>query len=198
MYKIEKLFQGDIVNTTENQSALHFKYRDVESEFFNNYLNDLKNTTLKINALEPKDIVVLGIGGSELGPKLVLDALKDFIQHPSNIHFLANVDSNTFENTIKKINFSKTVFIMCSKSFSTLETFALFEEIRLHFANEDVFSRSFAVTANPVKAAQYGFLEENICSFLKEVGGRYSIWSPIGLPVYLMCGENVFFQFLSF
>ena len=195
--KIIDLFQGSQVNITEGQAALHYKYRDVDSEFGQNYIQELEQFYTKISALKPKNILLLGIGGSELGPRLLLDSLGEYKINDYNFVFLANTDGHTLANALKDLNPSETVCLVSSKSFTTLETLAIFKLIKNWYKDDALlFTNSMAITVKADKAVAYGFLKSNIFSFAKEVGGRYSIWSPIGLPCLLAFGLANFKSFL--
>lgn len=200
---IHSLFRGDIVNETENQAALHHVYRDMYASSPNNYASkDLiqscrknieKCISLKQELIQKgiKNIVTIGIGGSFEGPKLLIEALTDQHDRCFNHIFLTGPDEAEFNETVKPLNQESTFFIVSSKSFSTdetLQSIALSKawlEIKCKF--EDRF---VAVTSQPDKAQKFGFFKENIIQLPDEIGGRYSLWSPISLPAILELGEN--------
>ena len=207
--QIQKLFNGAIINPTENQSAIHHAYRDAYSDSPNNLLpkdildscsesintciqlkNDLLNRGIK-------NIVTIGIGGSFEGPKLLIETLTAEHERSFNHIFLTGPDVIEFSEMIEPLIQEETFFIVSSKSFSTDETIqsiALSKEwsgLRCDFANHFI-----AVTSQPEKAQILGFSDKNIIQFPNEIGGRYSMWSPISLPAILELGEQ-FIEFLK-
>ncbi|MCE3237842.1 MAG: pgi [Gammaproteobacteria bacterium] len=218
--KIEDLFSGQIVNSTEKRPALHTALRAPQTEAI--YLNgqninlDIQTTLNKMRAFTEKvrnkiwkgatgksitDIVNIGIGGSHLGPLMTTAALADFAQADLHCHFISNIDSAHLNDVLKKINPESTLFIISSKSFSTLETMTHAETIRqwlqAQMKTMNVTSHFIAITAATEKALQFGIPNENIFTLWEWVGGRYSIWSAIGLPLALMIGMDRFLEFLA-
>ena len=199
---IQFLFQGKIVNDTENQAALHHIYRDIYASTPNNYgskdliescrLNiekciELKKDLVKIGI---KNIVTIGIGGSFEGPKLLIETLTSTHQRSFNHIFLTGPDVNEFNEKVTPLKQEETFFIVSSKSFSTDETLQSMELSKQWLGSELSFADHFiAITSQPDKAAQFGFTD-NIIEFPNEIGGRYSIWSPISLPAILELGES--------
>ena len=199
---IQSLFKGDIVNETENQSALHHVYRDMHTSSSNNFasaeliescrLNIEKCIRLKLDLVEKgiKNIVSIGIGGSFEGPKLLIETLTSENDRNFKHIFLTGPDTVEFNEIVKPLNQEDTFFIVSSKSFSTdetLQSMALSKawlEVKCKF--EDHF---IAITSQPDKAQNFGF-KENIIEFPNEIGGRYSMWSPISLPAILELEEN--------
>ncbi len=206
---ILNLFSGAIVNLTENQSAIHHAYRDTYSDKPNNLLSkDVLSLCyesidicikLKNNLLDRgiKNIVTIGIGGSFEGPKLLLETLTSEYERSFNHIFLTGPDVVEFSETIKPLKQEETYFIVSSKSFSTDETL---QSIMLSKEWIDLkcdFSSHFiAVTSQPKKAQAFGFSDDNIIQFPSEIGGRYSVWSPVSLPAILELGEK-FIEFLK-
>ena len=199
---IQSLFKGDIVNETENQAALHHVYRDLYAPSPNNYvskdliesciLNINKCINLKENLLNRgiKNVVTIGIGGSFEGPKLLIETLTSEHKRNFNHIFLTGPDVIEFNETVKPLNQEDTFFIVSSKSFSTdetLQSMALSKEwLETKCKFEDHF---IAITSQPDKAKNFDF-KENIIQFPNEIGGRYSMWSPISLPAILELGDD--------
>lgn len=171
--KINDLYEGKNINITENQAALHPKYRDNSQR----YLKGEKYFKLLESA---KNIISIGIGGSYEGPKLLIECEGNT---RANHIFLTGSDSSEFKDKIKKILPDETVFIVSSKSFTTEETI---EVLRSAIDWSGDMSKFIAVTANRSEASKYGI--ENIVEFDKEIGGRYSIWSDISLAAH---SENI-------
>ena len=207
--QIQKLFNGAIVNPTENQSAIHHAYRDAYSDSPNNLLpkdildscSESINTCIKLknDLLDRgiKNIVTIGIGGSFEGPKLLIETLTAEHKRSFNHIFLTGPDVIEFSEMIEPLIQEETFFIVSSKSFSTdetLQSIALSKEwsgMRCDFGKHFI-----AVTSQPKKAQAFGFSDNNIIQFPNEIGGRYSMWSPISLPAILELGER-FIEFLK-
>ena len=207
--QIQKLFNGAIVNSTENQSAIHHAYRDAYSDSPNNLLpkdildscSESINTCIKLkkDLLDRgiKNIVTIGIGGSFEGPKLLIETLTAEHERSFNHIFLTGPDVIEFSEMIEPLIQEETFFIVSSKSFSTdetLQSILLSKEwsgLRCDFGNHFI-----AVTSQPKKAQAFGFSDKNIIQFPNEIGGRYSMWSPISLPAILELGEQ-FIEFLK-
>lgn len=205
---IQSLFRGDIVNETENQSALHHVYRNLYVPSSNNYasqnsiescrLNIEKCISLQQDLIKKgiKNIVTIGIGGSFEGPKLLLETLTSENDRIFKHIFLTGPDVVEFKETVEPLNQKDTFFIVCSKSFSTDETLQSMAWSRAWLETKCKFEDHFiAITSQPDKAQNFGFIE-NIIEFPNEIGGRYSMWSPISLPAILELGEN-FVEFLA-
>ena len=218
--KIENLFSGKIVNSTEKRAALHTALRAPSTQAI--YVEG-RNISLAIQAVLHKmreitdrirnkqwvgatgksitDIVNIGIGGSHLGPLMTTAALADFAQTDLRCHFISNIDNTHLDDVLKKINPETTVFIISSKSFTTLETITHAETIRAwlqaQLKTSEIAAHFIAVTAAIDKALQFGIPEENTLTLWDWVGGRYSIWSAIGLPLALLIGMDGFLEFLA-
>ena len=204
---IQSLFKGDIVNETENQSALHHIYRDMYASFPNNFasaeliesccLNIDKCIGLKQDLIKKgiKNIVTIGIGGSFEGPKLLIQTLTNENDRNFKHIFLTGPDTVEFNETVKPLNQEDTFFIVSSKSFSTDETLQSMALSKVWLETKCKFEDHFmAITSQPDKAQNFGF-KENIIEFPNEIGGRYSMWSPIALPAILELGDD-FKEFL--
>jgi len=206
---IQDLFSGKKINRTENQSALHHVYRDALSQNINKSISsELKDscnksihecikfkTSLKEKGI--KNIVTIGIGGSFEGPKLLIETLTKSSTRNFNHVFLTGPDVTEFIETIKPLKQEETFFIVSSKSFSTDETLQSILLSKKWLSEKCDFDDHFiAVTSQPEKAKNIGFKNENIIQFPNEIGGRYSIWSPISLPAILELGDK-FIEFLK-
>jgi len=147
------------------------------------------------------DAVNIGIGGSDLGPVMVYEALKYYADGPE-LHFISNVDGTDFAETVKKLNPETTLFIIESKTFTTQETMTNAETAKnwllKALGDEKAVAKHFvAVSTNTEKVAAFGIDTANMFEFWDWVGGRYSVWSAIGLPVMLSIGSERFDEFLS-
>jgi len=211
-----KQFSGDKINTTEDRAVLHTALRsqdddpifvdgiDVKPEVkkvlkqiesFSNSINDGSwkgFTGKKINT-----IVNIGIGGSDLGPATVCKALQPFSHKDLRIHFVSNVDGADLALTLEKCDPETTLFIVASKTFTTQETmtnaFSARHWFLNHAKNNDAISQHFvAVSTNTEKVKEFGINEENMFIFWDWVGGRYSLWSSIGLSISIFLGYENF------
>ena len=211
-----KQFSGDKINTTEDRAVLHTALRsqdddpifvdgiDVKPEVkkvlkqiesFSNSINDGSwkgFTGKKINT-----IVNIGIGGSDLGPAMVCKALQPFSHKDLRIHFVSNVDGADLALTLEKCDPETTLFIVASKTFTTQETmtnaFSARHWFLNHAKNNDAISQHFvAVSTNTEKVKEFGINEENMFIFWEWVGGRYSLWSSIGLSISIFLGYENF------
>ena len=216
---IEKYFSGDIINETEGREVLHTALRadtsarvmvDGENvmpeisevkkkiEHFSNQVidGDLKGyTDLKFDT-----IVNIGIGGSDLGPAMVVDSLAYYANHLKT-YFVSNVDGDHVNEVIKQLNPETTLFVIVSKTFTTQETLSNANTIREWFlksANDEAVSKHFvAVSTNIEKVKEFGIAEKNIFPMWNWVGGRFSLWSAVGLSISLAVGYNNFESLLN-
>ena len=216
---IEKMFTGDIINETENRAVLHTALRDFsDQEIFvdgesikpkiKKVLEHMKAFSETIisgshkgfSGKEITDVVNLGIGGSDLGPVMVCSALKHF-KTRLNVHFVSNVDGNHIAEVVKNLNPETTLFIIASKTFTTQETMTNANSAKDWFLkvgkNEDVAKHFVALSTNIEAVKNFGIAEENIFEFWDWVGGRYSLWSAIGLSIVLAVGFENFEQLLK-
>src|SRR5690606_38017694 len=218
---IGALFEGAEVNTSERRPALHTALRrpvgqplylqgtDLMPQV-HQVLQQMTELVARIhNGLwrgyseqAITDVVNIGIGGSFLGPQLVSEALQPFNQKGVHCHYLANIDGSEFREVTAQLNAATTLFIVSSKSFSTLETLKNAEAARAwYFAlggSESGLHRHFvAVTSPPQAAIDFGMRAENIFPLWDWVGGRYSLWSAIGLPIALTIGMSNFKELLA-
>ena len=210
---IDELFSGCNVNCTENRPALHMAcrrplnqplmvkghdvMRDVATarENMANIVGKLReNKWLGATHQAITDVVNIGIGGSDLGPKMATQALKPFRASTCRCHFLSNLDSKHFQEVTENLNPATTLFIIASKSFTTEETLVNAERakkwLQTHLKGLSIKKHFIAITANVEKAKAWGEIE-TVLPFWDWVGGRYSVWSGIGLPLAIQIGmEN--------
>lgn len=206
--EIDKLFSGYKINTTEDQAALHHIYRSAYGEKVsnvdNNYYEIAKNSieqcmNLKTKLLQKniRNIITIGIGGSFEGPKLLLETLTQKHKRSFNHVFLTGPDLQEFIDEIKPLNKAETFFIVSSKSFSTDETLQSLNLARNWIGDDLEFKDHFiCITSQIEKAKNFGFDETTAILFPNEIGGRYSMWSPISLPAILEL-EGDFIDFLK-
>ena len=207
---IAKYFEGDVINQTENRAVLHtalranstskiavdgenvipeiFQVKEKIKKFTNEVVNgDRKGFTGKSFT----DIVNIGIGGSDLGPAMAVEALQFYKNH-LNIHFVSNVDGDHVNEIIKKINPETTLFVVASKTFTTQETLTNSQTIKKWFLEsakqEDVAKHFVAVSTNIQKVTEFGINPDNVFPMWDWVGGRFSLWSAVGLSVSLAVG----------
>jgi glucose-6-phosphate isomerase len=215
---ISKMFSGDKINETEGRAVLHTALRDfsdreilVDGENIKpnikRVLDHMKSFSEKIISGEHKgfsgkeitDVVNIGIGGSDLGPVMVCSALKHF-KTRLDVHFVSNVDGNHIAEVVKNLNPETTLFIIASKTFTTQETMTNANSAKDWFLKagkqEDVAKHFVALSTNIEAVKKFGIAEENIFEFWDWVGGRYSLWSAIGLSIVLSVGYENFEQLL--
>ncbi|MBS1490636.1 MAG: glucose-6-phosphate isomerase [Bacteroidetes bacterium] len=217
---INMMFDGHPINQTEHRSVLHVALRnrvntpvlvngkDVMPEV-NNVLNQIKNFSDKLLSGNWKgytgkaitDIVNIGIGGSDLGPLMVTEALKPYHQNIKP-HFVSNVDGTHLAETIKHLNPETTLFIVASKTFTTQETMTNAESAKKWFLEKTsgaghVSKHFVAVSTNTQAVTAFGIAEENMFVFWDWVGGRYSLWSSIGLSIACTIGYENFVLLLE-
>jgi len=213
---IGEMFNGQVINKTENRPALHIALRNrsnreirVEGENITDAVNaslaKMKDFTARVHSGEfagftgkkLRTIVNIGIGGSFLGPKVVSDALKPYWNDGYQLAYIANVDGTDFAETIKGLDVETTLFIVASKSFSTLETLKNAQAARAWFLAQggraDQVKHHFvAVSTNVPAATAFGIEEANMFPMWDWVGGRYSLWSAIGLAQMIVLGAQTF------
>jgi glucose-6-phosphate isomerase len=187
-----RLFAGEVVNASENRAATHWAERAAGPSA------ELADTVARVEAggFGPaRHVIALGIGGSALGPALVLDALRD--GHRRAVHVVANVDGAALAAVLKRCDPAATLLVVVSKSFTTLETMlnARSAQDWLAAAGVGAAARTIAVTAYPQRAA--GFGAAATLGFPETVGGRYSLWSAVGLPIALALGLDRFAALLA-
>jgi glucose-6-phosphate isomerase len=208
----ERLFGGAPLNVTEGRPALHTALRarpedrpalagsvvDQTLQRLRQFANDVRcGQYLGHSGRAISDIVHIGIGGSHLGPELAVEALDGPGNPGIRCHFVANVDGAALQGALARCNPATTLFILVSKSFSTLETQVNASSARSWFlervADHQALARHFvAITANIEQARTFGIDQANIYPMWDWVGGRFSLWSAVGLPVQLMAGPTAF------
>ena len=210
------MFDGEIINTTEGRAVLHTALRnfsgnpvmvdgkDVMPEVLAT-LDKIQAFTHSIHSGEHKGytgkaikhVVAIGIGGSFLGPKIMTEALKPYRTDAVKVHFVANVDGCHIHDVLSERDHEDTLIVMSSKSFSTQETLQNTLTAKAWFlkqggTQEDIAKHFVAVSSNVKAATEFGIAEENIFPMWDWVGGRYSLWSAIGLPISLALGFDNF------
>jgi glucose-6-phosphate isomerase len=199
--KINSLFKPNTLNFTEGRPVTHTVWRDPASAYYaqnlkyQHFLHDI------IHQQRITDIVNVGIGGSYLGNALACEALKTFQAGKIKVHFLSAPDPTSLEDLFPKIDPHKTLWLFVSKSFSTLETLVLLEQIKAWFfeyqpqeAFEDYF---FAITNQPKHAQEQGFSGSQCLLFDDGVGGRFSLWSPVGMIIAMAIGKENYQSLLA-
>ncbi len=215
---IEKLFSGDKINETEGRAVLHTALRDFSCREIlvdgKNIREDIKRVLLQMKTFSERvisgehkgfsgkeitDVVNIGIGGSDLGPVMVCSALKHF-KTRLNLHFISNIDGNHSAEVLKNLNPETTLFIIASKTFTTQETMTNAHTAKKWFlkagSEADIAKHFVALSTNIEAVKSFGILEENTFEFWDWVGGRYSLWSAIGLSIVLAIGYPNFEQLL--
>ena len=216
---ISKYFEGDIINQTENRAVLHTALRAPASANIKvdgiNVMPEIFEVKNKIKAFTNEivngvrkgytgkaftDIVNIGIGGSDLGPAMVVEALQFYKNH-LNVHFVSNVDGDHVNEIIKKLNPETTLFVIVSKTFTTQETLTNSETIRKWFlqsaTQEDVAKHFVAVSTNLKNVTAFGIDANNVFPMWDWVGGRFSLWSAVGLTISLAVGFDNFDKLLK-
>jgi glucose-6-phosphate isomerase len=213
------LFAGDIVNTTERRPALHMALRNMsgapmrtggidvmpevlaERRKMLSFAEDVRGGRIKgATGKAFTDIVSIGIGGSDLGPAMAAQALSPFVASHLNLHFVANVDGADLVDTLSKIAIERTLFIVCSKTFTTLETMtnaaAARKAVAEKLGESTVAAHFCAVSTAPKEVAAFGIPADRRFLFWDWVSGRYSLWSSIGLSLAIGIGAAQFEELL--
>ncbi len=196
--KRDAMFEGKVVNPSENRPALHTWLRDPSKDIAKTNVADMAAMAERILALGVEDVIAIGIGGSYLGPAMVVEALSPFQQGP-DIHFVSNIDPSHLDDVLAGLNPVTTAVIGISKTFTTLETCVNLDEARHWLDRSGVPSadRCFAVTTATDKAEDAGIPKENILKMDESIGGRFSLWSAVGLPIMVAQGEASFIDMLA-
>ena len=216
---IASYFKGDLINQTENRAVLHTALRANESvnvmvdgvnvmpEVYS-VKNKIKNFSEEVISGNRKgytgkaftDVVNIGIGGSDLGPAMIVEALQYYKNH-LNVHFVSNVDGDHVNEVIKNLNPETTLFVVVSKTFTTQETLSNAETIRSWFlqsaTQDDVAKHFVAVSTNIQKVTEFGINPNNVFPMWDWVGGRFSLWSAVGLSISLAVGFDNFDNLLK-
>ncbi|MCG9650655.1 glucose-6-phosphate isomerase [Vibrio brasiliensis] len=217
---IEAMFSGEAINQTEDRAVLHTALRNrsnkpvmVDGEdvmpAVNAVLEKMKSFTDRVIGGEWKgytgkaitDIVNIGIGGSDLGPYMVTEALAPYKNH-LNLHFVSNVDGTHIVETLKKVDPETTLFLIASKTFTTQETMTNAHSARDWFLESagdqaHVAKHFAALSTNATAVSEFGIDTDNMFEFWDWVGGRYSLWSAIGLSIALAVGYDNFVELLD-
>tara|TARA_R110002050_G_scaffold9504_1_gene33371 strand:+ start:530147 stop:531784 length:1638 start_codon:yes stop_codon:yes gene_type:complete len=217
---IERMFSGEAINNTEGRAVLHTALRNrsntpvmVDGEdvmpAVNAVLAQMKNFCQQVHNGEwlgytdkrITDIVNIGIGGSDLGPAMICDALESYGVEGMSVHFVSNVDGADLSTTLEKLNPETTLFVVASKTFTTQETLTNAQSAKtwlLKMAKQqDVAKHFVAVSTNAAAVAEFGINTANMFEIWDWVGGRYSLWSAIGLPIALYVGMDNFERMLD-
>ncbi len=213
---IEALFSGADVNNTEHRPALHTALRNPASaagelasaltqmrNTMNNFADDLRQGNEHgASGQTFRDVVNIGIGGSDLGPRMIVAAFPELQAEGLRSHFAANVDSDVLKGILGQCHPATTLFLISSKSFSTLETLSNADLARqwlsdAGFDDAQIACHFAAMTSQIEKASNWGIKPERIFPMHEGVGGRFSLWSSIGLPIAIALGSEAFSQLLD-
>jgi glucose-6-phosphate isomerase len=210
------MFAGEAINETENRSVLHVALRNFSGKPYYALGKNVMEEVHKVRAQMKtfcdnvhsggwmgysgkriKYIVNIGIGGSDLGPVMVTEALKPFWVEGIQPHFVSNIDASHIEEVLKTVNAEETLFLIASKTFTTQETMTNAQTARAWFlkngGTEDTIAKHFvALSTNEKDVTRFGIAKENMFVFWDWVGGRYSLWSAIGLSIALTVGNKNF------
>jgi len=216
---IEAYFSGEVINQTEGRAVLHTALRSTSTEPLHvdgvNIVPEIEAVKNKIQAFSNEvisgqrkgytgkaftDVVNIGIGGSDLGPAMVVEALQYYKNH-LHVHFVSNVDGDHVQEIIKPLDPETTLFVIVSKTFTTQETLTNSETIRAWFlqsANQEAVAKHFvAVSTNIKNVTAFGIDEDNVFPMWDWVGGRFSLWSAVGLSISLAVGYDHFAALLK-
>ncbi len=217
----DQMFAGEAINTTENRAVLHVALRNRSArpmlvdgsdvmpavrdalEHIRRFSEAIRGGSwLGYTGLRITDVVNIGIGGSDLGPAMVTQALTPYGREGPRLHFVSNVDGTHLGETLRGLHPATTLFTVASKTFTTQETMANAHSAREWFLararDESAIARHFvAISTNEAAVRQFGIAPENMFVFWNWVGGRYSLWSSIGLPIALAVGFGHFEQILD-
>lgn len=218
----DAMFSGEAINTSENRAVLHAALRanptddlstdgaqrsaQVEKQLkaVERISNEIRDGSWVGSTGKPiTDIINIGIGGSDLGPKMACTALEEFARDSINVHFISNVDGAQILSTLKKLNAETTLVSIASKTFTTQETMLNAKTAIQWFSDElglenpKNTSHFIGLTANPSAAVAYGIPADQVLEFSDWVGGRYSLWSSIGLSIAISIGFDNFKQMLD-
>lgn len=218
---IEAMFSGEKINTTEDRSVLHVALRNrantpimVDGEdvmpAINAVLEQMRRFSGAVRSGQHtgytgkriRDIVNIGIGGSDLGPKMVCTALKPYADPELNVHFVSNIDPSDIHEVLEKASPETTLFLIASKTFTTIETMTNAQTARTwfleHAKDKAMVAKHFvALSTNADEVKKFGIDINNMFGFWDWVGGRYSLWSAIGLSIALYVGFDTFEKLLA-
>ncbi|MDB5020416.1 MAG: glucose-6-phosphate isomerase [Pedobacter sp.] len=217
---IQAMFSGEVINQTEGRPVLHIALRNQSDQAINvggkNVMEDVNRVLDKMKSFSEQiisgswkgytgkaitDVVNIGIGGSDLGPVMVTEALKAYKNHLT-MHFVSNIDGTHMVETLKTVDPETTLFLVASKTFTTQETMTNARSAREWFlqsgaAEADIAKHFAALSTNAKDVSAFGIDTENMFEFWDWVGGRYSLWSAIGLPIALSLGFDNFKELLA-
>ena len=212
----DKMFSGEKINITEDRAVLHTALRNrsesalvVDGENVSSVVNaELQKIKLFVDKVRSgqwlgytgksvKDVVSIGVGGSNLGPQMATEALKSFADDTLKVHYVSNVDGVQIASVLKEIDPETTLFVISSKTFTTSETMTNAKTAVAWFLesandNQAIAKHFVAVSTNLEKTAAFGIADENVFTMWDWVGGRFSLWSAIGLPIALYLGFEAF------
>ena len=211
---IAHYFNGTAINETESRAVLHTALRDKDATPINvdgeNIIPQIREVKAQMKAFSNDiingtkrgytgkaftDVVNIGIGGSDLGPAMVVEALKFYKNH-LKVHFVSNVDGDHVQEVIRELNPETTLFVVVSKTFTTQETLSNATTIKNWFletaSQEDVAKHFAAVSTNTQKISDFGIVPAHVFTMWDWVGGRFSLWSAVGLSIALAVGYNHF------
>ena len=210
--KREDMLAGAAINTTEKRAVLHSALRGTNTESLcvngENVTGFVLQLQAKIKVISEKirnnpqitDIISIGIGGSDLGPRLAYHALETSKSGPS-IHFIKNIDGQSIDHLLSTLNPANTAIVIASKTFTTLETMTnaryARDWLRSALDEQAVSQRMFATSSATETAEEFGILQENILPMRDWIGGRFSVWSSIGLPIAIAFGFDMFRDFIK-
>ncbi len=193
----DKMVVMEPINITENRSVGHMQLRSGACEDVQNVLNQMKVFVEKTHDDNLfTDVVHIGIGGSDLGPRFICDALKH-LPKKLNVYFVSNVDAADIEETLKGLNPDTTLFVIASKTFTTQETMMNAVFAKKWLGERNIERHMIALSTNADAVSEFGIDTNNMFPFWDWVGGRFSVWSAIGMPIALTYGFDVFQEFLN-
>jgi len=217
----DAMFAGEIVNPTEGRASLHTALRNRSERSVmvdgQDVMPDIRTVLARLRTFSERvrsgdwtghdgqaitDVVNIGIGGSDLGPLMAVEALAPFAHERLSMHFVSNVDGSHLVKALKGLDPATTLFIVASKTFTTQETLTNAHSAREWFlagggAEADIAQHFVAVSTNAQAVSAFGIDTDNMFGFWDWVGGRYSLWSAIGLPLMLSIGADGFERFLD-
>jgi glucose-6-phosphate isomerase len=218
---IEKMFSGDLINETENRAVLHTALRNMDDTpvFVDGHdimpgirkvLEKMKDFSSRLlsgqlrgyTAKKITDVVNIGIGGSDLGPVMVTQCLKPYADKAIKVHFVSNIDGTHIMEVLKHLDPETTLFMIASKTFTTMETMTNAFTARKWFLKKAKYEKYIALhfialSTNAEKVSSFGINRENMFEFWDWVGGRYSLWSAIGLSIACYVGFDNFQELLQ-
>jgi len=217
----ERMFNGELINHTEQRAVLHTALRNLSDRPVHidgvDVMPEVRSELQRVKALAEAvrtrrwrgagnqpitDVVSIGIGGSHLGPLMATEALRPYSIHDLKIHYVSNIDENHINNTLEVLNPETTLFIIASKSFTTQDTMVNAETAKAWLLRKiddeaELYHHLVAVTANTDAAVAFGIARDNVFKMWDWVGGRYSMWSAIGLPIVIAIGSKNFDDLLA-